>query len=113
MGTENDLDVEAQTEPPICGPKSKSSIAFTISLSPTPAGTFVNATAGPDADAEPGAAAATDTDADATPITVGTGRASLASTVDTVAATAPSFFPEIAHTLSVPDVCALLDTDAE
>lgn len=80
MGTENDLDVEGQTEPPICG--------FKRSASSTPSPTLAG-TAGTDAD--------------------GTlGRGSI-TTVDT----APVFTPESAHTLTVPDVCALLETDLE
>ncbi|GAB1318305.1 P-type Na(+) transporter [Madurella fahalii] len=80
MGTENDLDVEGQTEPPICGLKSSAS----STPSPTLAGT-----AGTDADG-----------------TVGRGSI---TTIDT----APVFSPESAHTLTVPDVCALLETDLE
>ncbi|KXX74502.1 Calcium-transporting ATPase 3 [Madurella mycetomatis] len=80
MGTENDLDVEGQTEPPICG--------FKRSASSTPSPTLAG-TAGTDAD--------------------GTlGRGSI-TTVDT----APVLTPESAHTLTVPDVCALLETDLE
>jgi hypothetical protein len=86
MGTENELDVEGQTEPPICG--FKSSVACTPS--PTLAGT-------------------TGTDADATDADVTVGRGSITSTVDT----APVLTPESAHTLSVPDVCALFETDLE
>lgn len=88
MGTENELDVEGQTEPPICG--FKSSVA-------TPSPTLIG-TSGTD-DAE-----ATDGDAGAT---VGCG--SITSTLDT----AQVLSPESAHTLSVPDTCALLDTHAE
>jgi hypothetical protein len=84
MGTENDLDVEGQTEPPICGYKSPAA----NTPSPTLAGT-------------------SGTDGDATDATIG--RGSIISTVDTVRA----FTPESAHTLTVPDVCSLLDTDVE
>ncbi|KAK3299716.1 P-type ATPase-like protein [Chaetomium fimeti] len=89
MGTENELDVEGQTEPPICGFKSSASC-------PPPSPTLAGTT-GTDADA-------TDADADAT-----VGRGSISSTVDT----APALTTESAHTLSVPDVCALLETDLE
>ncbi|KAK4154490.1 calcium-transporting ATPase 3 [Chaetomidium leptoderma] len=95
MGTEIELDVEAQTEPPICG--FKRSAACTPS--PTLAGTTV--TNGTDADAD------ADVDADATDATVGCG--SISSTLDT----ARAFTPESAYTLSVPDVCSQLDTDLE
>ncbi|KAK4145091.1 calcium-transporting ATPase 3 [Dichotomopilus funicola] len=88
MGTENELDVEGQTEPPICG--FKSSVA-------TPSPTLLG-TSGTD-DAE-----VTDGDANAT-----VGRGSITSTLDT----AQLLSPESAHTLSVPDTCALLDTHAE
>jgi len=88
MGTENDLDVEGQTEPPICG--FKSSVACTPS--PTLAGTFGIV------------------DGDVTDATVG--RGSIVSTVDTVD-TVRAFTPESAHTLSVPDVSGLLGTDFE
>ena len=84
MGTENDLDVEGQTEPPICGYKSPAA----KTPSPTLAGT-------------------SGTDGDATDATIG--RGSIISTVDTVRA----FTPESAHTLTVPDVCSSLDTDVE
>lgn len=83
MGTENDLDVEGQTEPPICGLKSSAAC--------TPSPTLAE-TAGPDATTED--------------------RGSITSTVDT-AVTVPVFTPESAHTFSVPDVCAFLETDAE
>ncbi|KAJ4288869.1 hypothetical protein N0V88_007199 [Collariella sp. IMI 366227] len=83
MGTENDLDVEGQTEPPICGLKCSA----VCTPSPTLAGTV-----------------GTDADADAT-----VGRGSITSTADT----ARAFTPESAHTLSVPDVCVLLDTHRE
>lgn len=89
MGTENELDVEGQTEPPICGFKNS---ATCPPPSPTLAGTT-----GTDADA-------TDADADAT-----VGRGSISSTLDT----APALATESAHILSVPDVCALLETDLE
>jgi hypothetical protein len=93
MGTENELDAEAQTEPPICG----FTRSVTCTPSPTLAGTFASATAD-DADASD--------DADAT-----IGRGSISSTLDT---SAPRVLtPESAHTLSVPDVCALLDTHLE
>ena len=88
MGTENELDVEGQTEPPICG--FKSSVACTPS--PTLAGTFGSGD-----------------DAEDTAATVG--RGSLSSTLDTLARGALT--PESAHTLSVPDVCTLLETDLE
>ncbi|KAL2132269.1 hypothetical protein VTI74DRAFT_4009 [Chaetomium olivicolor] len=81
MGTENDLDVEGQTEPPICALKSSAAC--------TPSATLAG-TAGTDADA---------TDATA-------GRGSITSTVETTRV----FTPDTAHTLSVPDVSALLDT---
>ena len=83
MGTENDLDVEGQTEPPICGLKS--------SVACTPSPTLAE-TAGPDATTED--------------------RGSITSTVDT-AVTVPVFTPESGHTFSVPDVCAFLETNAE
>ncbi|KAK4245991.1 calcium-transporting ATPase 3 [Corynascus novoguineensis] len=86
MGTENELDVEGQTEPPICGSKS--------SVTCTPSHTLTG-TAGPEGDA---------TDADAT-----VGRGSITSTVDT----ARVLNPESAHTLSVPDVCVLFETNVE
>jgi hypothetical protein len=92
MGTEIDPDVEGQTEPPICGFKS----AADKSHSPTLAGT---PKIGTDTDA--------DADADATDATVG--RGSIISTTDT----ARALTPESAHTLSVPDVCTLLETDLE
>lgn len=88
MGTENELDVEGQTEPPICG--FKSSVA-------TPSSTLIGTSGTDDADA-------TDADAGAT-----FGRGSITSTLDT----AQVLSPEAAHTLSVPDICALLDTHAE
>ncbi|KAL2263366.1 hypothetical protein VTK26DRAFT_7087 [Humicola hyalothermophila] len=84
MGTENDLDVEGQTEPPICGLKS--------SVACTPSPTLAE-TAGPDA-------------------TTAGRRGSITSTVDTTV-TAPVFTPESAHIYSVPDVCAFLETDAD
>lgn len=91
MGTENELDVEGQTEPPICG--FKSSVACTPS--PTLAGTFGSAD-----DAEDAAATV--------------GRGSLSSTLDTARGpVAAGLTPESAHTLSVPDVCTLLETDLE
>ncbi|KAK1760101.1 calcium-transporting ATPase 3 [Echria macrotheca] len=83
MGTENDLDVEGQTEPPICGltrPRSVSANSSTKppSASPTLAGTVVTDYSPQDASDAP-------------------------SIVD----------PEAAHTLPVPGVCALLNTDLE
>ncbi|KAL2270652.1 hypothetical protein VTJ83DRAFT_23 [Remersonia thermophila] len=99
MGTENDLDVEAQTEPPICGYKS----SVTSTPSPTPASGTVTSTAANTIVAADGNATDT-TDADAT-----IGHGSIISTLDT----ARGLTPERAHTLSVLDVCALLDTDAE
>lgn len=75
MGTENDLDVEGQTEPPIRGltrSRSVSSQSNPPSASPTLAGTVV-----------------TDDDLSA------------------------AFDPDAAHTLPVPGVCALLNTDLE
>jgi hypothetical protein len=93
MGTEIDPDVEGQTEPPICGFKS----AADNSHSPTLAGTPQTGT---DTDA--------DADADATDATVGRG-----SIISTTTDTARVLTPESAHTLSVPDVCALLETDLE
>jgi Na+-exporting ATPase len=89
MGTENELDVEGQTEPPICGFKSSRAC-------PPPSPTLAGTT-GTDADA-------TDADADAT-----VGRGSISSTLNT----APALTTESAHILSVPDVCALLETDLE
>ncbi len=93
MGTENELDVEAQTEPPICGFKGSA----VCTPSPTLAGTFDSTDAGH--------TDATD-DPDAT-----IDRGSINSTLDTAAA--PILVPESAHTLSVPDVCTLLETHLE
>ncbi|KAK4132205.1 P-type ATPase-like protein [Trichocladium antarcticum] len=92
MGTENELDVEGQTEPPICGLKSSAACTWSPTPTPTPTPT-ATATAGTDA---------TDT----------VGRGSITSTVDT-AATAAVFAPESAHIFSVPDVCALFATHGE
>ncbi|VBB80618.1 Putative type IID cation-transporting ATPase [Podospora comata] len=78
MGTENDLDVEGQTEPPIRGLKSSKNTSASAS-SPTLAGTV--RTAGT-------------VSADSTP-------------------TLPGFTPELAHTLTVPDVSSLLETDSQ
>ncbi|KAK5651582.1 hypothetical protein OQA88_11855 [Cercophora sp. LCS_1] len=75
MGTENDLDVEGQTEPPIRGltrSRSVSSQSNPPSASPTLAGTLVT---------------------------------------DDELSTA--FDPDTAHTLPVPGVCALLNTNPE
>ncbi|KAL2157262.1 hypothetical protein VTH06DRAFT_6302 [Thermothelomyces fergusii] len=83
MGTETELDVEGQTEPPICGLKKSSA---TCTASPTLAGTA----AGSEGDA---------TD----------GRGSITSTVDT--ARVPT--PECAHTLTVPEVCVLFETNVD
>ncbi|KAL2150373.1 hypothetical protein VTH82DRAFT_6936 [Thermothelomyces myriococcoides] len=88
MGTELELDVEGQTEPPICGLKSSATCTATSTLA---------GTAASDGDA-------TDADADAT-----VGRGSITSTVDT----ARVLTPEGAHTLTVPEVCSLLETNVE
>jgi hypothetical protein len=93
MGTENDLDVEGQTEPPICGLKNSVHVACTASHPPPHAET----TAGTDATDTVGRGSITSTDG---------------CTVDT-AATAPDFTPESAHTFSVPDICTLLATHRE
>jgi hypothetical protein len=95
MGTETELDVEAQTEPPICGFKRSA----TCTPSPTLAGTFGSA------DAE---------DADDADASIGRGSITRGSTTSsTLDTTARVLTPESAHTLSVPDVCALLDTHLE
>ncbi|AEO58434.1 hypothetical protein MYCTH_2305754 [Thermothelomyces thermophilus ATCC 42464] len=96
MGTENELDVEGQTEPPICGLKS----SVTCTASPTLVGTVRSDGDATDADVN----ADVDADADAT-----VGRGSITSTVDT----ARVLIPECAHTLTVPDVCALLETNID
>ncbi|KAK4161729.1 hypothetical protein QBC43DRAFT_302703 [Cladorrhinum sp. PSN259] len=78
MGTENDLDVEGQTEPPIRGLNQSACPSSSFRTpSPTLAGTSGGAT----------------TDGEGTITTTET--------------------PESAHTLSVPDVCSLLETDAQ
>lgn len=85
MGTENELDVEGQTEPPIRGltrtrPSSVSSASILPSASsPTLAGTVVGSII--DDPASPGPA--------------------------------PNLNPESAHILPVPAVCALLSSDIE
>ncbi|KAK0702985.1 Na or K P-type ATPase [Lasiosphaeria miniovina] len=84
MGTESDLGVEGQTEPPI-----RSLNRSVANLLPD----------GPDPSPSPTLAGTFGTD----------GRASITTTFESAAI----FAPESAHTLSVPEVCALLDTDAE
>ena len=74
MGTENDLDVEGQTEPPICGLPRPASASSSHPPSGTP---------------------------------------TLAGTVVTDDSTVPAFDAETAHTLPVPGVCILLNTDFE
>ncbi|KAK3997764.1 putative type IID cation-transporting ATPase [Cladorrhinum sp. PSN332] len=83
MGTENDQDVEGQTEPPIRGLNKSACQSSFSTPSPTLAGT---------------SGATTDGDED--------GRGSTTSTPTLLT-------PESAHTLSIPDVCTLLDTDPE
>ncbi|KAK4231880.1 hypothetical protein QBC38DRAFT_464814 [Podospora fimiseda] len=83
MGTENDLDVEGQTEPPIRGLNKSACQSNFSTPSPTLAGT---------------SGATTDGDEE--------GRGSTTSTPTLLT-------PESAHTLTVPDVCSLLDTDPQ
>ena len=78
MGTENDLDVEGQTEPSIRGLTSSASVS---SLNP----------------------------ASASPTLAGT----VATDDDPIPAAASALVPDSAHTLTVPGVCALLNTDLE
>lgn len=84
MGTENDQDVEGQTEPPIRGFNQSACPSPFSTPSPTLAGT-----SGATTDGEEGRAG------------------SITSTPTTL------LTPESAHTLSVPDVCTLLDTDPQ
>ncbi|KAK3306224.1 P-type ATPase-like protein [Chaetomium strumarium] len=108
MGTENDQDVEGQTEPPICGSKSSVVKVACIPIT-TASSTLAGTSTGPDAKTD-AADAHADADADGTDATDATvGRGSVASTVDTDGV----FKPESAHTLSVPHVCALLETHAD
>ncbi|KAJ4392437.1 hypothetical protein N0V85_007060 [Neurospora sp. IMI 360204] len=102
MGTEIELDVEGQTEPPICGFKSPTA-SKTTTRSPTlttlNTGTIIGEECEGEADDD---ATVNRTSGDTTTTTTGPGPGRL-----------PSFTPEVAHTLSVPDVCALLNTDPE
>ncbi|KAK3486744.1 Na or K P-type ATPase [Neurospora hispaniola] len=93
MGTEIELDVEGQTEPPICGFKSPTTSKATT-RSPTLTTLNTGTIIGEECEYR--------ADDDATTTTTGTGPGGL-----------PSFTPEAAHTLSVPDVCAFLRTDPE
>jgi Na+-exporting ATPase len=85
MGTENELDVEGQTEPPIRGLTRSASVSSSIppSASPTLAGTIVDSITDDPASAgtHPGPNLSLD--------------------------------PESAHILPVPAVCALLNSDLE
>ena len=106
MGTEIELDVEGQTEPPICGFKSPTT-SKTTTRSPTlttlNTGTIIGeeCEGGADNDATVNR---TSGDTTATTTTTGTGAGP---------GRLPSLTPEAAHTLSVPDVSALLNTDPE
>ncbi|KAK3385838.1 hypothetical protein B0H63DRAFT_523154 [Podospora didyma] len=96
MGTENDLDVEGQTEPPI----RSLNRSVSVSNKQPPGPPLPVPDHHPDPSPSPTLAGTFGTDG---------GRASISSTFNS----APSFAPESAHTLSVPEVCALLETDAE
>ncbi|CCC09571.1 putative Na or K P-type ATPase [Sordaria macrospora k-hell] len=108
MGTEIELDVEGQTEPPICGFKSPTT-SKTTTRSPTlttlNTGTIIGeeCEGGADDDATVNRASG-DTTATTTTTETGTGAGP---------SRLPSFTPEAAHTLSVPDVSALLNTNPE
>ncbi|KAK1782272.1 hypothetical protein QBC45DRAFT_456319 [Copromyces sp. CBS 386.78] len=103
MGTEIELDVEGQTEPPICGFKSPTTSKTTTrssTLTTLNIGTIIGEECEGGADDD---ATANRTSGDTTTTTgTGAGPGGLLS-----------FASEAAHTLSVPDICALLNTDPE
>lgn len=102
MGTEIELDVEGQTEPPICGFKSPNT-SKTTTRSPTLTTLNTGTIIGEECENGIDNATVNRNSGDSTTTTgTGAGTGGL-----------PSFTPEAAHTLSVPDVSALLNTDPE
>lgn len=105
MGTENDLsDVEGQTEPPICGLKRSECPPSNPQKQP--------AAAVPPTDSASASASASSPTLAGTVVTTADGNNASTPTLDTDAG-ALVFAPETAHTLTVPDVSALLETDSE
>ncbi|KAK4183988.1 putative type IID cation-transporting ATPase [Podospora australis] len=106
MGTENDLsDVEGQTEPPICG--------LTKSECP-PSNHPKRPSASAAASTSTASASVSSPTLAGTVVTVD-GNNTSTPTLDTDAAACGGlvFAPETAHTLTVPDVVALLETNSE